>query len=196
MLVIGVAAWLTNARVQIGVRQVQHQVATDLDQTPPFAQRGLPVGDMLQQVRREDRIGAGIGEDAEAGGVFDNDIRTHGDSEQVGILAAVDADQVRPDLGRSATDVKPALRQVGQHFIAHLCGFKTLRTVWRPDHCFLHAPLPVGQQRFALRCRQACDLAAVGGGEGRHPVGPFSLPASPRSWRSTLAGGNRSRRTG
>ena len=50
VLVIRVGARLTDARVEIGMRQIEDEVAADLEQAPPFAQCAVPVLDMLEQM--------------------------------------------------------------------------------------------------------------------------------------------------
>jgi hypothetical protein len=59
------------------------------------------------------------------------------DAQKAALGAFVNAQADRIRTSSNAADVEAAARDVGQHFIANLVGFVTLRRGGVPDHVFL-----------------------------------------------------------
>ena len=174
VLVIRVRSGLADARIEIRVRQVKHQVSADLEQSPPLAQRPLPVFDVLQKVAAEYVFCRSVGEDRHLRGIWDDQIGPHLHAEQRLVPRVVDADQVRPDLVRTAADVEPTLGQERQDLVSDFPGFVALRGSRIPDHAVFRVnPAPsigaglrgsksAGQQVFDLRECPGLAHAEVG----------------------------------
>jgi hypothetical protein len=135
------------------MRQVERQVAADLDQTPPFGKRGLIIDDVFEQVRAIDRVRGAVGKERHPLAGVDSDIGVDFDAKQLGVDLVVDADCGRVNLARPATEIEHSSAHVGNEIKADLAAFVALRRFFGPCHCRI--PNPPEKRVMATRRESA-----------------------------------------
>ena len=133
IFVIRIAVLGSDVRIQLLMRQVQDQVPAHGDQAPPLGERVAVILDVLQRVAAEHGVEAAVGEQRDALAVA-HQVRLHVDAEQPGVLARIQADEMRKHLARPAADVQAGRAQVGHQVVAALGRFVALRVGLAPGH--------------------------------------------------------------
>ena len=132
MLVIRVRARRADARIQVAVRQVEHKIAARADHAPPFLERTSVILDVLEQMRRENEVLAGVFEIRKPFASLDDDVRLHLGAEQFNVLQVVDADKMRECLRRPAAKVQAFAARVLDDIPPHLASLVSHRIIRSP----------------------------------------------------------------
>ena len=141
VLVVWVGAKRADVRVQRLVRQVQHQMATDLEFLPPLRQCRPRVLDVFQQVTGKHKVQCAVVHEIQLGRIVADHIGLDLGVEQFGVLAIVDTDEVRESLVRPTAQVNALAAGVLDNLVLDLVGLAALGVVDVPGHGLVQSPL-------------------------------------------------------